>query len=225
MSVSGIYKITNKINKKCYYGSAVDFNTRWSLHRSELKNNIHGNKHLQAAYNKYGEVAFIYSILMACPEKELLIYEQHWLNAFWDGGKTCYNICKIAGSQLGCKRSDEIKAKMRASKLKEHKEKISISVSATMTPEHRKRLSAAKLGKKASEEAKANMSKSKLGNTNCLGYRHSEEAKSNMSAAQKNMPEATKIKRSEKMSRAGLGRPSKRKGRTFPKIKKEGTNG
>lgn len=51
--ISGIYKILNTKNNKCYIGSAVRLTTRFNTHRSKLKLNYHPNKHLQAAYNKY----------------------------------------------------------------------------------------------------------------------------------------------------------------------------
>ena len=37
----GIYKIKNIINGKVYIGSAIYFIKRWSVHKSELKNNKH----------------------------------------------------------------------------------------------------------------------------------------------------------------------------------------
>lgn len=62
--ISGVYKITNKINNKFYIGSSNDIiNTRWKWHKSCLKNNTHTNIHLQRAYNKYGNENFIYEII------------------------------------------------------------------------------------------------------------------------------------------------------------------
>lgn len=49
----------------------------------------------------------------------------------------------------------------------------------------KQKISAANTGKKHSEEAKAKMSASQIGNTKAKGYKHSEEAKRKMSAAKK----------------------------------------
>jgi len=51
---SGIYKILNTVNNKFYIGSAVNLNSRFRTHKANLINNKHPNKHLQAAFNKYG---------------------------------------------------------------------------------------------------------------------------------------------------------------------------
>jgi group I intron endonuclease len=50
--LSGIYKITNLLNNKCYIGSAVNLKLRLNRHYYELKNNIHNNKYLQKTFNK-----------------------------------------------------------------------------------------------------------------------------------------------------------------------------
>ena len=92
---SGIYKITNNINGKFYIGSSVDLRTRLREHKRQLKNNTHANKYLQNAYNKDSINKFKFEILMYCSEKDLLFYEQRFLNACFDNQKQCYNICKI----------------------------------------------------------------------------------------------------------------------------------
>jgi len=51
---SGIYKITNKINKKHYVGSAYDLYKRYKEHRSALTSNRHHNNQLTRFVNKYG---------------------------------------------------------------------------------------------------------------------------------------------------------------------------
>ena len=51
-NISGIYKITNKINNKFYIGSAFNLNTRYNRHKRELKLNIYSNKKLQNSVNK-----------------------------------------------------------------------------------------------------------------------------------------------------------------------------
>jgi hypothetical protein len=54
--VAGIYKIT--INNKIYIGSSVNIYHRYKLHKNTLCKNIHRNRYLQRAYNKYKDFIF-----------------------------------------------------------------------------------------------------------------------------------------------------------------------
>ena len=65
---SGIYKITNKIDGKCYIGQSSNIKKRFKDHRYDLKYNKHDNPYLQNAYNKYGKDNFKFEIL--CEEKK-----------------------------------------------------------------------------------------------------------------------------------------------------------
>ena len=56
--ICGIYKITNKINGKCYIGQSNDIIKRW---KTEYKW-YHINSHLQSAFNKYGLENFDFEI-------------------------------------------------------------------------------------------------------------------------------------------------------------------
>ena len=88
----GIYKIINVVNNKFYIGSAVNFSRRKTRHFSELRNNKHNNKHLQAAWNMYGELAFVFAIIQSIENKdELLEAENVWLQEHV-GKDYCYNI-------------------------------------------------------------------------------------------------------------------------------------
>ena len=88
----GIYKIINIINNKFYVGSAVNLKRRKARHFSELRGNKHNNRHLQAAWNKYGEQAIVYVILVEVDaDADLLAAENVWLHAHV-GKDYCYNI-------------------------------------------------------------------------------------------------------------------------------------
>ena len=106
---SGIYKITCTANGRFYVGSAVDLAKRKRDHFSYLKRGTHGNQHLQNAYNKYGRKAFKFAVLEHVADVEALIdREQHYIDTL----EPEFNICKVAGSQLGVKRTEEVRAKM-----------------------------------------------------------------------------------------------------------------
>jgi group I intron endonuclease len=88
----GIYKLINVINDKFYVGSAVDLKRRKTRHFSELRKGKHSNRHLQAAWNKYGEQAFVFVVIAEIPpEADLLAAENVWLHTHV-GKDYCYNI-------------------------------------------------------------------------------------------------------------------------------------
>jgi len=111
--ISGIYKIESKIKpERVYIGSAVKIADRWSHHLGELKRNAHGNIKLQRHYNKYGESDLQFSILLGCLKEDLIKTEQYFIDSY----NPYFNICKIANSQLGIKRSKEYIEKLKGNK-------------------------------------------------------------------------------------------------------------
>lgn len=110
---TGIYKITCLISNKYYYGSAAQsFKIRWNKHKNDLKNKKHDNPHLQHAWDKYGQKNFKFEIVLICSRQDCLYYEQIFLDKYYDKQINCYNICLIAGSHLGVKRSLETREKI-----------------------------------------------------------------------------------------------------------------
>ena len=115
---AGVYRWVNKINGSSYIGSSADLRQRFYnyFNRSHLKSN---NSIISKALLKYGYEKFKLEILEYCEpthsirrEKEkILEREQYYLDNF----NKEYNIAKIAGSQLGIKRSDETKFKISVS--------------------------------------------------------------------------------------------------------------
>jgi len=88
----GIYKIINVINNKFYVGSAVDLKRRKTRHFSELRTGKHNNRHLQAAWVKYGEQAFVFVVVEELPDDaDLLAAENVWLKEHV-GKDYCYNL-------------------------------------------------------------------------------------------------------------------------------------
>lgn len=95
----GVYQILCRANGKIYVGSAVNLSHRWHQHRNRLKFGKHRNKHLQNAWNKYGEAAFEFSVLEFVESEDLLTAEQAWLERTrCTDRKIGFNIYPIAGS-------------------------------------------------------------------------------------------------------------------------------
>jgi group I intron endonuclease len=88
----GIYKIINVVNNKFYVGSAVDLKRRKTRHFSELRTGKHNNRHLQAAWVKYGEQSFVFVVVEELPDDaDLLAAENVWLKEHV-GKDYCYNL-------------------------------------------------------------------------------------------------------------------------------------
>lgn len=86
--ICGIYCIENTLNHKRYIGQSVDIYNRWYTHKSKLNTNKHHSKHLQKAWNKYGEDFFDFYIIELCDEDFLNEKEIYWINyynTYYDG--------------------------------------------------------------------------------------------------------------------------------------------
>lgn len=142
--ISGVYKIKNINTGKIYIGSAVNIDKRQQEHFNLLKRNKHPNNYLQNAWNKYGSSSFIFELLEVTETNIIIEREQYYLDMLHPFGDTGYNICKVAYSCLGIKRSDETKLKMREVKLGENNP----NYGKTASDETRQKLSAAMSGNK-----------------------------------------------------------------------------
>jgi group I intron endonuclease len=137
----GIYKITNSENDHFYIGSSVNLTRRKSRHFSELRNNKHNNKHLQAAWNKYGELAFSFLVVELVENfDQLHIAEDRWLKGHV-GASYCYNIGMAAISPM-----------LGLSGL------LSPTYGYQHTPEAKAKISAAGKGREVSQETRAKRS-------------------------------------------------------------------
>ena len=110
----GIYRIKCSGNNKIYIGSAKNLSQRFGEHLRRLRRGEHENKHLQGSWDKYGEVSFEFSILRFCYEKDLLKYEQVFIDKYKEdiGWRNMFNMNPFASSGIGRPHSDESKAKM-----------------------------------------------------------------------------------------------------------------
>ena len=86
-----IYKITNKINNKCYIGQTINsLNDRFNRHKKDaISNRL--DTHLARAIRKYGEENFIAEIIEEVDNQILLTErEYYWIN-FYDSVNKGYN--------------------------------------------------------------------------------------------------------------------------------------
>ena len=96
MSTNVIYKIRNLLNGKFYVGSAQDTRTRFRQHRRLLRKGAHHCKHLQNAWNKYGEELFKFEVIEHVGSTEgLEAAEDVWLRQHV-GKSHCYNSGRSA---------------------------------------------------------------------------------------------------------------------------------
>lgn len=221
--ISGIYEIRNTINNDRYIGSSVNMEKRMNEHRRTLNKNIHYNRFLQRAWNKYGEDNFEFNLLFECEEKYLLIEEQKLLDE-----KPIYNLAKSATAfNRGCISSEETKHKISANngrywlgktrseetkrKISENrkgiyhseltKEKISKNnarywLGKTRSKETVKKMSDSLTGRIASEETRQKLSALQSGKGNYwFGKKLPEEMKMKISKGRKAYNERKKLEK------------------------------
>ena len=167
---SGIYQIENQINGKRYIGSAVNIRYRWVRHLNDLRRGEHHNRHLQRAFNKYGEATFVFKVLEETKLESLIGREQR----YFDTLNPEYNISPTAGSSLGVRYTEETRAKMRVTHMGERSPNY-----GKFGEQH------PMYGKRHSAETRAKMSKAHTGERNHNYGKHpSEETLAKMRAAQ-----------------------------------------
>lgn len=83
--MQGIYKITNRINNKCYIGQSVDIKARLAHHKSDAYNEKLPKYRypLYRAIRKYGKENFDFEVLELVEDIDLLTQrELYWYNKF-----------------------------------------------------------------------------------------------------------------------------------------------
>jgi len=106
-----IYKITNEIDGNFYIGSTNNLIKRYYTHVNHIRTGKNSCVKLIRAVNKHGEENFKFEIICECSTEEILKTEQEYI----DNLQPHYNVAKIAGSNLGIKRTEEVKFKKSAS--------------------------------------------------------------------------------------------------------------
>ena len=87
--MTGIYKITNTTNDKCYIGQSRDIEARWAKHLSAYKSSP--DWELYRAFKKYGISAFKFEVIEECSIEELNEREIYWI-AQYDSFNNGYNM-------------------------------------------------------------------------------------------------------------------------------------
>ena len=104
----GIYKIENVISGLVYIGQTREgFWKRYNFHRWKLRINNHDNQWLQASFNKYGEDAFRFSVLIEVTNPdELNDLEIQEIAKARESGHCC-NVANGGEGAPGVKPSEE----------------------------------------------------------------------------------------------------------------------
>lgn len=175
---SGIYVIINIQNNKAYVGQAKNIRYRWQKHEMALRNEYHKNRHLQAAWNKYGATSFEFYVLEYCQNDKLNEREIYYIALYKSCGLS-YNATNGGEGTFGYKHTDEV----------------------------RTRLSEMKMGHKASIETKIKLSAAHKGRVSPMkGKHHSEQTRQRISEAGRNRKPISKETR-DRMSAAQKGHP------------------
>lgn len=202
----GIYQILNKVTEWKYVGSSVHVEVRWQEHLKGLRLGKHHCRHLQQAWNKYGEEAFVFTILEECAPEKLIEREQSYLPEERTAeslkkGKY-YNLRPVADNSLGVRFSPETKRKIsEAAKGRKPSEETRRKMSQSRmgnqytkgmklpprSEETRRKIAESKRGKKRSEETRKKLAESKWGS------KLSEETKEKMSKAQKGRKQSEEL--------------------------------
>lgn len=113
---SGIYQIRNTLTNKRYVGSTNDLTDRLSEHKRYLHRGVHGNKHLQAAFQKFGHGNFCFEIIEECNVGILLEREQYYIDLYKNLGLYNFNFLAAAPAR-GYRHTPEAIEKIRAASI------------------------------------------------------------------------------------------------------------
>jgi group I intron endonuclease len=190
-----IYKIVNLVNDKFYVGSTTNKKVRFREHRKQLRGNRHHCKHLQSAWNKYGEDKFDFHVVEEVPEgRSLCAAEDVWLREHY-GRDYCYNSGATAVAPWrGVPKEQH--PNFGVPKTEEQRQQISKTLKEFYAADYNNH---PRVGKTHTEETKAKISASKRANPSKYwgGKERDEETKLKISIAQSGKPKAPGRKVSE----------------------------
>ena len=128
MNISCIYQILNIVNNHCYIGSAANYRKRKNKHLSLLQKGTHHCRHLQNAFNAYGNTSFVFNVLEDVPKASHLVERENWwidklnpeYNVIREGILNHLGLKRTVGTRLKISRaltgrhlSEETKQKLR----------------------------------------------------------------------------------------------------------------
>lgn len=190
LKCAGIYRIRVDRGRgksiKFYIGQAVNLKSRRKGHFKELRQNYHGNPRLQAAFNKYGQLAFSFEVLLVCQKDPAILtfYEQLIVDSY--PKKILYNVhVKCVRSPLGRKMPPSFGAKIsKAHKGRKQSEEQRANTSAALighptSLETKAKIAATLTGRKDSDETRAKKSAGLTGRT--LSQEHRQNIKRGLS--------------------------------------------
>jgi group I intron endonuclease len=183
-----IYKIINTVNGKFYVGSTTNTKERFRVHRNRLRKGRHHAKHLQAAWSKYGEQAFVFHVVQTVPNGESLqTAEDAWL-AEHVGKEYCYNKSRYSDAPMRGIAKEE-HPNFGKPKTEAQREAISSALKAFYAKDITNH---PRFGKRHTKEVKERIRQKKLANPTqaWLGKERSAETKEKISQAQKGKPKA-----------------------------------
>lgn len=183
MNGTGIYRID--IAEHFYIGSAAtSFINRRSGHLNKLRKNEHANRHMQNAWNKYGEESFRFSIIEECNPEECVAVEQRYIDKFY-GSDNCMNLSPTAQNTFGVKYSEESRRRLSEC----HSKRVVKETTRQIHSERMKSFRHSEEGKAKIAESNrrrklSDETKKKMGEKN-IGRVMSEESRAKMSAARR----------------------------------------
>lgn len=185
-----IYRILNKITKKCYIGETKckDVSRRWNQHKQTIEINK-GCPALRDAVKKYGIDNFEFSVLIICFDDDRFKHEIEYIKKYNSVAPNGYNLTNggEGGGFQGKTHTEEVKNGIK-NKLKQKyidnpdlKKQLSERNKIIMSnPEVRENI---KNGILNSEKMKKNIEDKKTGNYK--KNKHTEEAKTKISESLK----------------------------------------
>lgn len=195
-----IYTITNLVNDKFYVGSTINKKVRFREHRKQLRGNRHHCKHLQAAWNKYGEEKFVFKVVQEVPDGESLsAAEDAWLREHY-GTSQCYNSGATAVAPWRGVPKEQHPAFGRP-KTEEERASISKSLKEFYAEDIANH---PRFGKAHSDETKELIRQKKLASPTRAwqGKKRSAETKQKISEAQRGVPKGPRTFTPEGLQRA-----------------------
>lgn len=196
-----LYKLSFP-NGKAYVGiTSTSLQRRLSLHRSHAKREVRG--HLQRAIRKYGANSFTAEILETSDNWELLCeLEKSAIARFGTFGSNGYNSTAGGEGTLGFKMTPEQIRRMLESRGC-RKGIVSRPAGWHHSKEAREKIANAGKGRVFTDERKAKIGLSKIGNKNCVGLPCSEEKREKIAASQRGRNFSNEHKENMSKSRKG----------------------